>query len=106
MSGSIKKIQSSSAMPLNKRSNILRYDLGEEAGQVDMKASYLELQLTIDGVGDYVNIVTGRDGLLYNPACLFRRCSACQRLPGRPHAQSAFRPRRHCGCRSGGCSWG
>jgi hypothetical protein len=83
MSGSIKKIQSSSAMPLNKRSNILRYDLGEEAGQVDMKASYLELQLTIDGVTDYTNVVTGRDGLLYNPACLFRRAGLSEARTGK-----------------------
>lgn len=83
MSGSIKKIQSSSAMPLNKRSNILRYDLGNEAGQVDMKSSYIELQLSLDEIVDYTNIVLGRDGLLYNPACLFRRAGLSEAQSGK-----------------------
>ena len=71
MSGSIKKLMSSNAMPLNKRNNLLTYNIGQEQGQMDMKASYVELQLTLDGIDDYEGVVLGNGGLLYNPASLF-----------------------------------
>jgi hypothetical protein len=83
MSGSIKKLMSSNAMPLNKRNNILTYNIGQEAGQMDMKASYVELQLTLDGITDYEGIVLGNGGLLYNPASLFRRAGLRESYTGK-----------------------
>ena len=83
MSGSIKKIMASSAMPLNKRSNILRFDIGDEVGQVDMKSSYIELQITLDGIIDYTNIVFGNGGIVYNPASLFRRAGLSEARSGK-----------------------
>jgi hypothetical protein len=83
MSGSIKKLMSSNAMPLNKRNNILTYNIGQEAGQMDMKASYVELQLTLDGIDDYEGVVLGNGGLLYNPASLFRRAGLRESYTGK-----------------------
>ena len=83
MSGSIKKLMSSNAMPLNKRNNILTYNIGQEQGQMDMKASYVELQLTLDGIDDYEGVVLGNGGLLYNPASLFRRAGLRESYTGK-----------------------
>lgn len=83
MSGSIKKLMSSNAMPLNKRNNILTYNIGQEQGQMDMKASYVELQLTLNGIDDYEGVVLGNGGLLYNPACLFRRAGLRESYTGK-----------------------
>ena len=83
MSGSIKKLMSSNAMPLNKRNNILTYNIGQEQGQMDMKASYVELQLSLNGIDDYEGIVLGNGGLLYNPACLFRRAGLRESYTGK-----------------------
>lgn len=83
MSGSIKKLMSSNAMPLNKRNNILTFNIGQEAGQVDMKASYIELQISLDGLDNYEGVVLGNSGLLYNPACLFRRAGLRESYSGK-----------------------
>jgi hypothetical protein len=72
MSGKIQKIMSRVAFPLNRYNNQLVHDVYQEQGQIDMASSYLEMELTLDGVTDYHNIVLGHDGLYYNPSCLVR----------------------------------
>lgn len=72
MSGKIQKIMSRVAFPLNRYNNQLVHDVYQEQGQIDMASSYLEMELTLDGVTDYHNIVLGQDGLFYNPSCLVR----------------------------------
>lgn len=72
MSGKIQKIMSRVAFPLNRYNNQLVHDVYNEAGQIDMKSSYLEMELTLDNVTNYHNIVLGQDGLYYNPSCLVR----------------------------------
>lgn len=72
MSGKIQKIMSRVAFPLNRYNNQLVHDLYNEQGQIDMASSYLELELTLDNMTDYHNVVLGQDGLYYNPSCLVR----------------------------------
>lgn len=72
MSGKIQKVMSRVAFPLNKYNNQLVHDVYQDQGQIDMASSYLEMELTLDGVSDYHNIVLGQDGLYYNPSCLVR----------------------------------
>jgi len=72
MSGKIQKIMSRVAFPLNRYNNQLVHDVYNEAGQIDMASSYLEMELTLDGMTDYHNVVLGQDGLYYNPSCLVR----------------------------------
>lgn len=72
MSGKIQKIMSRVAFPLNRYNNQLVHDVYHEEGQIDMASSYLELELTLDNITDYHNIVLGQDGLYYNPSCLVR----------------------------------
>jgi hypothetical protein len=72
MSGSIQKVQSMIAFPLSKASNQLTFNVASENGQIDMKSSYLELEVTLDGVTDYRNVVLGNNGLYYNSAAMVR----------------------------------
>lgn len=74
---SISKVQAMVAMPLNKNSNILYYDVPNQNGQIDMKSSYQELEMVLydasnNKVTNMRNIVLGHDGLYYNASCLFR----------------------------------
>lgn len=83
MSGSIKKVQSLVAFPLNKSSNQLTFNVGNENGQIDMKSSYLELEMTLDGVSDYRNVVLGHDGLYYNSSALVRDAKLTESRSGK-----------------------
>jgi hypothetical protein len=67
---SISKIPSLVAMPINKSVNQLYFTTSDER-PVDMKASYVELELSLDTTTNY-NVVLGHDGLVYPPSCLFR----------------------------------
>lgn len=67
---SISKIPSLVAMPINKSVNQLYFTTSDER-PVDMKASYVELELSLDTTTNY-NVVLGHDGLMYPPSCLFR----------------------------------
>lgn len=83
MSGSIKKVQSLVAFPLSKASNQLTFNVGNENGQIDMKSSYLELEMTLDGVTDYRNVVLGQDGLYYNSSALVRDAKLTESRSGK-----------------------
>lgn len=83
MSGSIKKVQSLVAFPLTKASNQLTFNVGNENGQIDMKSSYLELEMTLDGVTDYRNVVLGHDGLFYNASALVRDAKLTESRSGK-----------------------
>lgn len=67
---SISKVPSLVAMPVNKTVNQLYFTTSDER-PVDMKASYVELEMSLD-TSDNVNVVLGHDGLMYPPSCLFR----------------------------------
>jgi hypothetical protein len=86
MSGSIKKVQSLVAFPLTKASNQLTFHVGNENGQIDMKSSYLELEMTLDGLtslSDYRNVVLGQDGLFYNASALVRDAKLTESRSGK-----------------------
>lgn len=86
MSGSIKKVQSLVAFPLTKASNQLTFHVGNENGQIDMKSSYLELEMTLDGLtsaSDYRNVVLGHDGLYYNSSALVRDAKLTESRSGK-----------------------
>jgi hypothetical protein len=86
MSGSIKKVQSLVAFPLTKASNQLTFHVGNENGQIDMKSSYLELEMTLDGLtsaSDYRNVVLGQDGLYYNSSALVRDAKLTESRSGK-----------------------
>jgi hypothetical protein len=86
MSGSIKKVQSLVAFPLSKASNQLTFNVGNENGQIDMKSSYLELEMTLDGLttaADYRNVVLGHDGLYYNASALVRDAKLTESRSGK-----------------------
>ena len=57
-------------MPINKSVNQLYFTTSDER-PVDMKASYVELEMSLDTTTNY-NVVLGHDGLMYPPSCLFR----------------------------------
>lgn len=67
---SISKIPSLVAMPVNKTVNQLYFTSSDER-PVDMKASYVELEMSLDTTTNY-NVVLGHDSLIYPPSCLFR----------------------------------
>jgi len=67
---SISKVPSLVAMPVNKTVNQLYFTTSDER-PVDMKASYVELEMSLDTTQNY-NVVLGHDGLMYPPSCLFR----------------------------------
>lgn len=67
---SISKIPSLVAMPINKTVNQLYFTTSDER-PVDMKASYVELEMGLDTTNTH-NVVLGHDGLMYPPSCLFR----------------------------------
>jgi len=67
---SISKIPSLVAMPLNKSVNQLYFTTSDER-PVDMRASFIELELSLDTTNN-TNVVLGHDGLMYPPSCLFR----------------------------------
>jgi len=67
---SISKIPSLVAMPVTKTVNQLYFTSSDER-PVDMKASYVELEMSLDTTTNY-GVVLGHDGLMYPPSCLFR----------------------------------
>jgi hypothetical protein len=67
---SISKVPSLVAMPINKTVNQLYFTTSDER-PVDMKASYVELEMSLDTTNNR-NVVLGHDGLMYPPSCLFR----------------------------------
>lgn len=67
---SISKIPSLVAMPITKTVNQLYFTTSDER-PVDMKASYVELEMGLT-TDDKYNVVLGHDGLMYPPSCLFR----------------------------------
>jgi hypothetical protein len=67
---SISKVPSLVAMPINKTVNQLYFTTSDER-PVDMKASYVELEMSLDTTDNY-GVVLGHDSLMYPPSCLFR----------------------------------
>lgn len=67
---SISKVPSLVAMPINKTVNQLYFTTSDER-PVDMKASYVELEMSLDTSDNY-NVVLGNSGLMYPSSCLFR----------------------------------
>ena len=89
MSGNISKIPAAVAFPLTSTNNILPFVVGNEPGQIDMSASYLELELELDNLqygstgASYQNVVLGHDGLYYNPSCLIRSSKLAESNTGK-----------------------
>jgi hypothetical protein len=96
MSGSISKIASAVAFPLNKNSNMLYFSVGQEPGQIDLKASYLELEVTLDNLNQGStgatgqNVVLGHDGLMYNPSALVRTSKLSESNTGKIYQDLVF----------------
>ena len=96
MSGSISKIASAVAFPKNKNDNMLYFNVSNEHGQIDMKASYLELELTLNNLdvgstgASYENVVLGHDGLYYNPSALFRTSKLSESMSGKVYQDLVF----------------
>jgi len=72
--GSIKKIQSLNAMPLNANNNVLSFDISNDNGLLDMVSSYLEMELTLPGLTPTQGVCLGQDGFFYNESSLMRNC--------------------------------
>jgi hypothetical protein len=72
--GSIKKIQSLNAMPLNANNNVLSYDISNDNGLIDMVSSYLEMELTLPSLTSLQGVCLGQDGFFYNESSLLRNC--------------------------------
>lgn len=72
--GSIKKIQSLNAMPLNPNNNVLSYDISNDSGLIDMQSSYLEMELTLPTLAVTQGVCLGHDGFFYNESSLLRTC--------------------------------
>jgi hypothetical protein len=83
MSGSIRKVQSTVALPLTPQQNILTFDVSQDMGVIDMSSSYISLEIALKGLAtpaDYHNITLGQDGFQYGAggSCLFRNCQIRQ----------------------------
>ena len=77
MSGSIRKVQSTVALPINPQQNILTFEVSQDQGVIDMSSSYVSLEISLKGLAsaaDYRNITLGQDGFQYSESCLFRNC--------------------------------
>ena len=72
--GSIKKIQSLNAKPLNPNNNVLSYDISNDSGLIDMQSSYLEMELTLPTLAVTQGVCLGHDGFFYNESSLLRTC--------------------------------
>jgi hypothetical protein len=75
MSGVIKKIASSVNFPKNRYDNQIYFGVGVEDSMIDMKASYVELELELPSLPNYHSVVLGQDGMMYNASALFRDAS-------------------------------
>jgi hypothetical protein len=77
MSGSIRKVQSTVALPITPQQNILTFEVSQDMGVIDMSSSYVSLEISLKGLAtaaDYRNITLGQDGFQYSESCLFRNC--------------------------------
>jgi hypothetical protein len=73
---SISKIPSMVAFPLGAKSNnLLYFDVSSDPRPVDMKASYVEMEMSVSNLGDagYHNLVIGQDGIMYSSGSAFFR---------------------------------
>ena len=75
MSGVIKKLQSLVNFPKSRYDNQIYFSCGKEDSKIDMKASYVELELELPGQPNLHNVVLGQDGMMYNASALFRDAS-------------------------------
>jgi hypothetical protein len=75
MSGTIKKIQSLVNFPKSRYDNQIYFHVGKEDSHIDMKASYVELEVEIPSLANYRNLVLGQSGMMYNSSALFRDAS-------------------------------
>ena len=57
---------------------------------IDMKASYVELELELPGQPNYHNVVLGQDGMMYNSSALFRDASLKETKTNKSIADTMF----------------
>jgi len=87
----IRKLEASVAYPINKNSNQIYWNIGQEDGVIDLKQSYVELELQLSNLTgitgapstDAYNVVTGRDGVFYEPSCFVRQCRLADTSTGK-----------------------
>ena len=79
---SSQKIPSMVAMPVTKHQNQMYFHLSGDERPVDMKSSYLELEMGFDTTIDTHNVVLGHDGLFYPPSSLFRQAKLTKSQTG------------------------
>jgi hypothetical protein len=74
------------AFPLSKNSNLLYFEAGQDPKPLDMKASYVEMELNLSGLGEAGNhnVVIGQDGVMYSSgAAFFRQAKLTDSARGR-----------------------
>lgn len=90
MAGSIKKIQSLVNFPKSKYDNQIYFHVGADGSQIDMRASYIELEMSLANITTYKNVVLGQDGMFYNAACLFRDAKLSESRSGKYIADNLY----------------
>jgi hypothetical protein len=84
---SISKVPSNVAFPLGAKSaNQLYFDVSPDPRPLDLKASYVEMEMTVSNLGDagYHNLVVGQDGVMYSSgAAFFRQAKLTDSMRGR-----------------------
>ena len=90
MSGVIKKIASAVNFPKSRYDNQVYFGVGAEDSMIDMKASYVELELELPGQPNYHNVVLGQDGMMYNSSALFRDASLKETKTNKSIADTMF----------------
>lgn len=90
MAGSIKKIQSLVNFPKSKYDNQIYFHVGADGSQIDMKASYVELEMSLANLASYKNVVLGQDGMFYNASCLFRDAKLTESRSGKYIADNLY----------------
>jgi hypothetical protein len=97
MAGSIRKVQSLVNFPKNRYDNQIYFHVGKEDAQLDMKASYVELELSLPGLPldasgnpNYRNVVLGQDGMYYNASALFRDAKLTESSSGKYIADNLY----------------
>lgn len=90
MAGSIKKIQSLVNFPKSKYDNQIYFHVGADGSQIDMRASYVELEMSLANLATYRNVVLGQDGMFYNASCLFRDAKLTESRSGKYIADNLY----------------
>lgn len=87
----IRKLESSVAYPINAQSNQIYWNIGQEEGVLDIKSSYVELELQLSNLTgvtglpstDAYNVTVGRDGVFYPPSAFVRQCRLADTTNGK-----------------------